>query len=256
MTLHSIKDILNQIAPLDIQDDWDNSGMQVCTGHKDIKKILIALEINNAVIDEAIAIKADMILTHHPLLFEGVKKICPCSPCGEYIIKLVKNDIAVYASHTPFDKIKDGNNEYFLKELGLKGIKKINDYVRVGSLERTITLSSFAKKVAKFSSCEGMIRVVGEPNKKIKKVGICTGAGADMYKDAKDAGADVFITGDIKHHLAQNAKDEGMCLIDALHYGTEKQFVDNMHAMLSKKIGKQVKLVKTKVNQNPFDFTV
>ena len=254
MEFSKIKEVLNDIAPLSTQEDWDNSGVQVCCGHVNVKKALIALEINNEVIDEAIKNKVELIIAHHPMLFDPIKSICPCDHKGAYIIKLIKNNISVFSLHTPYDKVKGGLNDYFLEKLGLKNIKQVSDFARVGNLPTKTKLETLAKKVAKFTDCEGMVRVFGDPKKEVKKVGIVCGGGSEFYTEAMEAGADVFITGDVRHHLAWNAKEEGMCMIDALHWGTEKFFVDDMYDMLNKKIGKEVKLIKSKVNQNAIDF--
>ena len=116
-----IREVEN-IAPLELQEPWDNSGIQIRAGNNEISKVLVALEINERVIDEAIGAGADMILTHHPLLFEEIKKIDSNEVAGNHIVKLIRRGISVYSSHTPFDKCIGGNNDYLGSILGIADI--------------------------------------------------------------------------------------------------------------------------------------
>jgi len=256
MTKLEIVKVIKQFAPLDTQEEWDNSCMQICTCNQDIKKIMVALDITKAVVDEAVEKNVDFIVTHHPLFFEGVKTIKKCDPKGYCIIKLIQNNISVFSCHTPFDKAKGGINDYFLEKLGLTNIKAIDEYVRVGSFTRAITLDSLAKKIAKLSKQNGMVKIQGDPQAKIKCVGMCSGSGGEMFEVAQDAGAQVYISGDIKHSVALKAKDCGIFLIDAGHYGTENCFIDDMYEVLVSKLGKKVNIIKSEANQNPFDYSV
>lgn len=256
MNTKQILKVIDKFAPLSSQDDWDNSGVQICTSDKEIKRALIALDITDAVIKEAIDNNIDLIITHHPLLFYPYQTVDVEFNPDRYIIKLVQYDINVISFHTPFDKAKGGINDYFLNKLGLKNIKAIDEYVRVGSFAKGIKLKDLAKKIANVSKQEGFVKVQGDPDTIIKSVGMCSGSGGDMFHKALSYGADVYISGDIKHSVALEAKDCGICLIDAGHYGTENCFIDDMYELLSDKLKGKVKLYKTKTNQNPFDYTV
>jgi len=256
MNKYDITKVIRQFAPFDLQEEWDNTCMQICTCNPDVKKIMVALDINKAVIQEAIEKKVDFIITHHPLFFEGVKQIKKCDPQGGYIISLIQNNISVFSCHTPFDKTEGGINDYFLTKLGLKDIKAVDDYVRIGTFAKPITLDALAKNVAKLSKQEGMVKVQGDPKAKIKCVGMCSGSGGDMFDIALGAGAQVYISGDIKHSDAIKAKDSGIFLIDAGHYGTENCFIDDMYEVLTSKLGKKVKIIKSEAKQNPFDYSI
>ncbi|MBR5756530.1 MAG: Nif3-like dinuclear metal center hexameric protein, partial [Firmicutes bacterium] len=256
MKMHQIKEALNEIADLSTQAEWDNSGVQICFGSKNIKKILVAMEINDAVIDEAIEEKADMILTHHPLIYYPVKKICCKDPAGRYIQRLIKADIAVFSHHTPFDKCKGGNTDYLMKLLKLKNIKVMpgtDGYVKTGSLEKAMTLADFAYTVSDTLGLSGL-KYTGDDDRKIKNVACCTGNGCEFIADTE--GCDVYITGDIRYHDAQAAKSKGMALIDAGHWGSEKIFVPNMAKQLKKKVGSKVKVIESRVDLDPFSYMV
>lgn len=257
MNIHQIKTVLDKIAPIETQSDWDNSGVQICFGPKNIKKILVALEINDAVIDEAVSLKADMIVTHHPLIFNPIKSLHFCKAETRYVMRLIQENIVVYSSHTPFDIAKGGNTDYLLKLLGVKNIKIVpgtDSFLKVGSLSKVTTLGEFAYKVAKVLNLDGL-KFTGEADKKIKNVSCCTGAGGEFWLQSVGV-ADVLVTGDVKHHEGGFANDSGLAIIDAGHWGTEQIFVPNMANQLKSKLGTGVKIIESKVNQDPFNFMV
>ena len=230
MKIVEFETIANKIAPLDIQEEWDNSGFQVISENAEISGILVSLDITDEVIEEAILKKANLIVTHHPLIFNHINSIEVTTGYGKIITKLIKNDISVYSLHTPFDKICSGNNDYLAKMLGLINIKQYSDFILTGELRDKLPLSSLIK----ISSEEleiplSAIRFIGDSSKYIKKVGICTGSGGEFINDSK---FDVFITGDVKYHQAMNAKIEGKNIIDLGHYGTEKFFINNFYEQL------------------------
>ena len=257
MNIHQIKTILNEIAPENTQSEWDNSGVQICFGPKNIKKILVAMEISDAVIKEAIDNKVDMIVTHHPLIFNPIKSLHFCKPESRYVMELVKADIAVYSSHTPFDICKGGNTDYLLKLLGVKKIKVVPDtenFLKVGMLDKPTTLSEFSYKISKVLKLDGL-KFAGDADKKIQAVACCTGAGGEFWKEAAGY-ADVLVTGDVKHHEGALSNDCGLAVIDAGHWGTEQIFVPNMAKQLKSKLGKGVTVIESKINQDPFNFMV
>ncbi len=256
MKLKEIVAFIEKLAPLDTQAEWDNSGLQIKSSKTEINRVLLALEITRAVADEAAAENADMIITHHPMFFHPLKNIIFDTPEGYCISTLIKNDITVYSSHTPFDKTKGGNNEYFLKKLKCKKIKPVSDFVYMGELDNAVSLKELAERVADLAETPGSVSVSGDRERMVKKVAICTGAGGDLIREAIDAGADVYISGEFKHHEAQGAREIFFPIIAAGHWGSEMQFIDNMEEQLSKKLKGELTVIKSKVNQNPFDFTV
>jgi len=250
-----IKDALLKLSPLEMQAKWDNSGMQICTGPKDVKKILVAMEINDAVIDEAITLGVNFIVNHHPMIFEPLKSVHACDPRGRYVQRLIKADIDVFACHTPFDKIKGGNTDYLMKLLGIKSIKivpDIEEFLKVGTLSKAIKLEDFVYQISEKLNIDG-IKFTGNPEAMIKTVACCTGAGAELWQDAYKI-ADAFVTGDLTHHYAQFSADAGLAVIDAGHWGTEQIFVPNMCKQLKSALGDSVEIIASKVNQNPFNY--
>jgi len=246
---------LNSIAPFELQYDWDNSGVQINLGHESVSKVLVAMEISNDVITEAIDNKADMIITHHPILFNPIKKIDCSDIIQNYIIRLISFDIEVISLHTNFDVAKGGNNDYFMKLCGVEKARELFDQCgRIGQLKEAVTFESFICKLDDSLNHPG-IKFNGDLDRKIKTVACCTGAGGDYLAPAIEAGADVFISGDIKHNPAQIAKESGICLVDAGHWGTEQIFTDNFAAQLRQK-AKSITILKSTVNLNPFSSII
>lgn len=261
MRFEELIDAIEEIAPKYIQETWDNSGIQIATGNLEIEKVLTSLELTDEIVEEAIREEADMIITHHPLIFGGIKSIDFRDITGSLIIKLLNAGISVYSSHTPFDKIEGGNNDYLAELIGLRDISGFTDgddvdmIGRIGILPQSMTLAAMADLLAEGLNIDPeQIRFVGNPNQLINTVGLCTGAGADLMDLAIENGCQLFITGDVKYHDAQNAKAKGIALIDAGHYGTEKTFAENFADKLRDIVGNKVEIIESKVDIDPFEI--
>ncbi|MBQ2084041.1 MAG: Nif3-like dinuclear metal center hexameric protein [Firmicutes bacterium] len=248
--------VLNDIAPLSLQEEWDNSGVQIAFGDREISRVLVALEVTKDVIREAKREHCDFILCHHPLLFHPVKCIEPEFTVGAYIQELIRADIGVYAAHTCFDKAPGGNNDYLMKALGCAFPEELaGGIARIGRLDRPVSFDEFISDVNAACGYEGL-KIQGDSRREVQTIALCTGAGGEYVYDAVKAGADVYISGDISHHDAQAAKDLGICLIDAGHYGTEWQFVPNMAAHLNADKRVTAEIVKSEAMRNPFEYTL
>ena len=267
ITIEMLKKKLNEIAPEAAAEAWDNCGMQIDLGKENAERILICLEITNAVIEEAKQKKVDFIITHHPLYFNAVKKIDNHTLIGKYTIALIEAGISVYASHTCFDKIVGGNNTKICEMLGLINPEPLFtgtgpfDYVGyTAEFAEEKTFGEVIKKVAHvLQRAPGELRYVGEENMLIKKIGVCSGAGAELVPKAAERGCALFITGDIRYHEAAAASETGMALIDAGHFGTEKIFAENMAKQLrcileQKKEESKTEIFVSESDKNPFSF--
>lgn len=251
---------IEKIAPSHLAEAWDNCGIQIDLGKIKLDKILVTLEITTDVIREAKEVGADFIVSHHPLIFSPIKKIDHNNITGKHLVSLIQSGISVISAHTNFDKADDGNNHYLASLMDLENIRSFDEgedqYIGVyGDLKKECTLLDVCKILEKgllLSSNE--IRAVGPMEKKLSTIGVCTGAGADMMDIAILKKCDLLITGDVKYHDAMKAKELGLCVIDAGHYGTEKIFVENMSEQLRKIFKEEVEIIESKVNINPFDF--
>lgn len=332
-----VKEIANYLEekiPPHLAESWDNTGLAIGDPEANVKKILLALDVTNAVIAEAIAMKADMILTHHPmLLFQKITDIRKDKPLGRRIYQLIENGISAYSAHTNLDVVQGGVNDVLAEVAGLTNVsileetwaeelQKIVVYVpethldsvreamagagagnignyshcsfgtvgegtflakegtdpfvgtvgelekvpeirlesiapkekmkavlsaiqqahpyeevaydiyaveqkgkregigRIGELETSLSFSAFASILKEKLGLDG-IRLVGDGEKEIKRVGVCGGAGVDFMALAKRKGADAYITADIKFHEAQRALEMDLAVIDATHYASE-----------------------------------
>ena len=191
-------------------------------------------------IDRAIKEGADMLITHHPLLFSAVKKVTDEDFITRRIVKLIQNDISYYAMHTNYDVLgmADLSAEYTkMHDAEVLSVTEERNgetqgFGRVGELPQEMTLREYAKLV-KESLKLNDVKVYGDLDGKVKRAAVCTGSGKSMIQDAIKAGEDVYVTGDIDHHTGIDTVAQGMALIDAGHYGTEYVFMDAMKKELT-----------------------
>ncbi|MBQ6496564.1 MAG: Nif3-like dinuclear metal center hexameric protein [Firmicutes bacterium] len=245
---------IESFAPIDEYREIDSSGTQIRVGDGRIDRILVCLEINDAVIDEAVRYDADMIITHHPLLFYPLSSVTIDDVPGRYVARLLEKGISVYSSHLPFDFCPTGNNAYLAERLNLVNVKKETPELFTGCFEQELTLEEACRLSEEVLDLpKGYIHVV-DGGKPVRKVGMCTGAGGDLIRDALAAGCDLFITGDLKLHEAQYAKAMGISIIDGGHYGTEKSFTENFARQLRAKLGENTAVLEAKADTNPYTW--
>lgn len=208
-------------------------------------------------LQEAIDKNINLILVHHPVIFSGLKRIIDTD--NSLVYSLIANGIALYATHTNFDMIEDGLNDYFAKLLGATKITSIEDHENCRLLRifevPSISGVQFAKKIK--SSLElDSIRAVGDLQKEISSVGLVTGAGFDYAELAIQNGADIYISGDLKYHQAMELKEKGILALDVGHFETEKIFAEAMESFIKKNIP-ELNTMKLFVSENevaPIEF--
>ncbi len=257
------------IAPRDLEEDWDNCGMQINMGNTEVKRVLVALEITKGVIAEAMSKNVDFIVTHHPLLFKKIDVVDNNDIKGNYMIDLIKRGISVYAAHTTFDEAFGGNNEYLADMIGLSRVRKMKNKRavikgeepkmvsgRMGNFETPMKMSDVCTLIEDALGVKGQMKTSGDMDKMIKTVGLCAGSGIDSMMAAIKNDCDLFLTGDIRHHEAQTAKESGLCVIDAGHYGTERIFTENFAGKLKKAVGTKIEVLESEINSNPFNLVV
>ncbi|MBR1396862.1 MAG: Nif3-like dinuclear metal center hexameric protein [Selenomonadaceae bacterium] len=231
--VQTVCDAMNRIAPKHLAEDWDNPGLLVGDPHMEINKILVCLDISDDIINRAVEIKAQMIVTHHPMIFRPIKHVRTDLPLGSKIRSLLKNDIAVFAAHTNLDSAVGGVNDVLAEKLGLVEVKTFDEELslgRIGKLQREMSAKEFAFHVKKSLKVNN-IRLINAGDFLISKVGICGGAGSEFILKAKFLGADAFVTGDVKYHEAQAAFDNKIHVVDAGHFATEVPIV---HVLVKK----------------------
>lgn len=230
---------LEEQYPPKAAEDWDNVGLLVGDDEKEIRHVFLALDLTEPVLAQAVEAGADMILTHHPMIFSGIKKINNHTFTGRKILNLIRHDMVYYAMHTNYDicGMADLSADYLkltdTKVLSVteKTDNKEQGFGRVGRLPRKMTLRECGEYVKKCNRLQD-VRVYGDLEREIECVAICTGSGKSMIKDAMAAGADVYVTGDIDYHTGIDAVADGLTIIDAGHYGTEYIFAEAMEKRL------------------------
>lgn len=244
MTL--VKDIynyINKIAPYDEMEDWDNSGFILGDIKKEVKTVVMSLDATKATVAFSKSVDADLLLTHHPIIFGGVKKIKSDSA----IYQLINNDIACMCAHTSFDKANGGINDNLALLLELKNTRKLeNGYVVVGELENEMSIDDFATFVS--NSLDVHALRYTDTDKMIKTVALGGGACGEFIDDAMQ-NADCFVSSDLKYHQMLDASEENFALINAGHFETENKAFLMLKNKLEKEF-EQVEFIVAPV-QNP-----
>ncbi len=250
---------LENLAPLSCACDWDNPGLLAGRTEKEVKKILIALDGDDDAVDLAVSEGVDLLITHHPLIFRPVKSITDQDFLGRRLLKLMGNDISLYAMHTNFDAAPGcmadlAAGKLHLVESAPLEVMGERDGVpygigKSGILLTTMTLRQLAEHVKKEFGLP-FVRVYGgdQPDETVRRVAVCPGSGGDLVKAALAAESEVLITGDIGHHTGTDAASEGLSIIDAGHYGLEHIFVDFMADYCRERIDSRVEIIKAPVH--------
>ena len=222
MKLNDFIAAMETIAPKELALPWDNPGLLIGTEKSDISKVLVALDCSVQTAKEAIQWGADLLLTHHPVFFGGVKRIAPDDPNTAGAYMLIRNGIGLFAAHTNLDSADGGVNDCLAEVLGLQDVQKLlpDEMGRIGSLASPMPFVDFARMVEQ--KLAARVRISGEDSAPVQRIALVGGSAAEDMFAAKAAGADVFITGEMKHHLALQAEAMGLCIVEAGHYETEK----------------------------------
>ena len=257
---YKVKDVTQVIegfAPLSIQEKWDNSGLCIGSPDAPVSSVLFGLDCTPELVDEAIECGADMIVTHHPLIFSGLKKISPDDMVGEAVFKAIKAGISIYAAHTNADKVIAGVSGAMAAKLGLQNVEILSEDGEgtglgvVGDLVEPMTAQQmvemvkdrFALKTVKASKLvDGMIA----------RVAMCGGSGGSLIGAAKAAGARLYISGDISYHNFFTS--EGFMLMDIGHYESEIEIVDILFSLVKKNFPTFAVRITQNMHSNPIYY--
>lgn len=262
MKIKEFVKIMEEIAPLNYKESYDNVGLMVGDASGEVKRILVALDCTKDVIKEAEAIGAEIILSHHPLLFRKPSSITEDTLQGEKIRALIKKDIALYSSHTNWDSVEGGINEEFAKILGFKESTIIErsplspkaGIGRVIEFEDKISISDFIGVLKEKFELD-YLRYSGSSDKKISRVALINGSGQDFFELAYRMGVDAVVTGDTTYHYVSDYTEMGMSIIDIGHFSSEWILLKSLASRLSERpdfCGVEIVLSKSCVN--PYKF--
>lgn len=245
LTCEEIMKGLEELSPIQFAEAWDNVGLLIGRKEKQVQRVLLCVDVTEHIISQAITEEIDMIISHHPLIFSGEKRITNEDWFGARLLRLIQADICVYAMHTNFDVM--GMADAAAERLGLLDTEVLQvtyeDEIategigRAGKFKSAMTLEEAALLVKEAFKVPN-VRVFGSPDTICCQAALCPGAGKSLVKDVLRTGADVYITGDIDHHTGIDLVAQGVCVIDAGHYGVEKLFVPYIHDYFSKMMPK------------------
>lgn len=256
---------LCRLAPLSLAEDWDNVGLQVGSLKSPVHGILVSLDITEAVLWEAVAAKANLIVTHHPLFFQALHALTDSEITSRLARLAVQMDLNILSFHTNLDSSQNGLNDLLAKNLGLKKLRPLIPAAdkkyrhaglgRVGSLQKT-SLKNFLSSIAVKLSLNNF-RYVGALQSSIQKVAVMTGSGGNYFKEAYQAGANVLVTGDVKYHNALDALALPIALVDIGHFSGEIGMTELIARSLKNWAQRKknfLKITPTQAQSDPFQF--
>ncbi|NLZ80911.1 MAG: Nif3-like dinuclear metal center hexameric protein [Clostridiales bacterium] len=259
MKCKKIMAVLEHLAPKMYAESWDNVGLLIGDVEKKVERIMIAVDASDLVVEEAVSKQADMLITHHPMIFSGLKSIRKDDFIGRRVIQIIKEDIAYYAFHTNFD-IAGGMAELAANKLGLINTKVLEKTTeiqgeeagigRIGYLNNQMNVKDLSAYV---KECFGLdsITVYGDLDSMVSEVAISPGSGKREIDFAVKEGVQVLITGDIGHHEGMDANAKGIVILDAGHFGLEKIFSGFLKEYLKENLLEEIEIMVAK-ERNPF----
>lgn len=219
LTVQQVYDFINERAPFETQVAYDNSGLLVGDPNREVTGIHFALDVTNHVIDEAVANGANLIVTHHPMMFSPIKRLVETDYQAKLLCRLIREGISLISAHTNLDQAAGGINDVLAQRIGLTDIVG-EGFVRVGTLPAPMTAETLAEHISR--ALGDVVRVMGAPSTQVTKVGMCSGSGSDEWPAAAAMGAQAFLTGEAKHHIALEAANAGVVILEAGHHATEE----------------------------------
>ncbi len=243
MKLSEIIAQLEELAPARFALSWDNVGLLAGRSEREVHRVFVAVDATDEVVADAVRAEADLLITHHPLIFRGVKRVSDDDFIGRRLMKLIENEISYYAMHTNFDVMGMADaaaDELELSEREVLEVTWEDDISkegigRVGLLSREMSLLECAELVKGVFHID-CVRLFGESKEKVHRAAVCPGAGKGEIELAIRLGADVLITGDIDNDAGIDAVAQGLSIIDAGHYGLENLFVPYMKDVFARQM--------------------
>jgi dinuclear metal center YbgI/SA1388 family protein len=275
-TVAEIIEIMNQLAPSLLAEEWDNVGLQIGDSRHPVRRIWVALDPSPEVVKAACQKKVDLLITHHPLIFRPLKSIDFGTPGGSIIQMAAHHQLAIFSAHTNLDIVRNGVNDVLAQQLGLRnlavlhpvrvgqgakeGLSPVTDSEaeygigRIGSLAKASSLRSLVSMVKKKLKLD-FIKVAGDLEMKIKQVAICSGSGSSLMQAFLASKAQAYISGDIHYHDAREAEMVNRAIIDIGHFPSEHLMVDALAQQLEKALleqGIEAEITACTIEKDPF----
>ncbi|MBR6346669.1 MAG: Nif3-like dinuclear metal center hexameric protein [Bacteroidales bacterium] len=224
---------IEQFAPLSIQESWDNSGLIVGSPSDEVSGVLVGFDCTPALVDEAVSLGVNMIITHHPLIFKGIRHISEDEPVGEALIKAIRAGILVYAAHTTADKVLAGVSGAMAAKLGLKEVEVLDEsgLGAIGNIPAPLSYAASIDLLKRAFGCK-VVRASADPLVKISRVAVCGGSGAEFIDTARLKGAQLYVSADISYHRFFTPR--GFAVADIGHFESEVEIVDILLSVVRK----------------------
>lgn len=268
MLLNEILNFLANFAPIELSEDWDNTGLLIGQQNDPVDSIMTCLTLTPDVAEEAVAKGASLVVTHHPILFRAVKKLTDETSEGRMLLSLIRSGVAVYSPHTSYDSAYEGVNRQLadsLKLANVKPIRTIDDAAsdksddqpigsgRFGDLPDAVSLVDFVELVKQALEIQNTW-FVGDSSSTIRRVGIACGAAAEFMGDAARHGCDVLLTGEARFHACLEARTRGIALVLPGHYPTERPAMQNLAERLNQQFS-ELSVWASEVEADPVQWS-
>jgi dinuclear metal center YbgI/SA1388 family protein len=259
---------LEALWPPERAEQWDAVGLVCGDPDAEVGRVLFAVDPVQEVADEAVRLDADLLVTHHPLYLRGTTTVAATGPTGfkgRVVHGLIKNDIALHVAHTNADRADPGVSDALAAAVGLRVTGPLvpdptdpagrRGLGRIGELDVPLTLAEFADRAARgLPRTATGLRIAGDPQQLVRTVAVCGGSGDSLFADVREAGADAYLTADLRHHPASEAQQAGPpALIDAAHWATEWPWCEQAAAQLDEISGRHGWALRTHVSRTVTD---
>lgn len=242
---------LRDLAPPFLSEDWDNTGLLVGSESREVSRVLTCLTLTPDVAEEAVERNVQLVVSHHPLLFRPVQKIVDATAEGRILLQLIEAGIAVYSPHTSYDSARSGINQQLAESLSLESIQPLRAFTgesdespdeaaaglgagRYGDLPEVVSLAELVETTKQALGVSNT-QFVGDPSRRVKRIGTACGAAAEFMRDAAKVGCDVLLTGEARFHACLEARTLDIQLIIPGHYATERPAMENLACLLGER---------------------
>lgn len=243
-TIPSVSDIWSAVtewAPREFAESWDSIGLQVGDPAAPVRKVLVVLDPTEGALEEAERVGADLVISHHPLLFKPVRSLDLSMPIPRLAARFLCAGIALLAGHTNLDAVSGGVSDLLAGVIGLEGVEPLRPLPgglrgglgRIGHLPEAQSLAEVAERLSE-ALAEPCLRVVGDPHVSVRRVAVCGGSGSDLWPDVLSSRADLYVSAELKHHVAREAESAKVALVDAGHFATEWLIVPALAACIER----------------------
>ncbi|WP_306231354.1 Nif3-like dinuclear metal center hexameric protein [Agrococcus beijingensis] len=268
-TVGEVQRAVEALWPAATAEEWDAVGLIAGDPVDEVRRVLLAVDAVEATAAEAVDRSADLLLVHHPLLLRGATSVAATTPAGRVITRLVRERIALLAAHTNADAVDRGTSGALASLLGLTGVQPLvvnrvdpaKGLGRVGELPEPVALAELVRTLAGLlPAVAGGLRAAGDPQRSVRRIAICGGAGDSLLREPAVAAADVYITSDLRHHPASDARErhaarEGPALVDVSHWASESLWLQPAAEQLRLALP-GVEVLVSEIRTDPWDFAV